>query len=114
MMVSATSPILGQKTVSSGAGYVLWAIPSVCGSGEDQKTGMWMKVNKGFGEYDISQAGSGSIEPVYFTQSFSKVTADSVNGQIQTSRTGFVAEEMIYKIDKKINKFQMRAHGAAR
>ncbi len=114
MMASATSPIVGQKTTSSGAGYVFWAIPSVCGSGEDPQTGMWMKINKGFGEYDISEASSGSVEPVYFTQIFSKVTADSVDGNIQTSRSSFVAEEMLYKIDRRIYKMQARVHGAAR
>jgi len=109
-MASAIQPILGQKTTSSGAGYVFWGIPSVSGCGQDSQTGMWIKVNKGFGEYDISKLGSGSIQPIYFTQTSTEVVANSADGQISTSREGFTAEEMIYKIDEKISRPQARIH----
>ncbi|MCF7907286.1 MAG: hypothetical protein K9L86_00195 [Candidatus Omnitrophica bacterium] len=105
-MADATSPILGKKTTSSGAGYVLWAIPKVTGQGEDPKKGMWMDVNR-FPEYDLGeQASSGSVEPRYFTTTVSTVTASSTSG----GRHAGVVEAMIYKIDNKYYG-QARGHG---
>ncbi len=112
-MADATSPILGKKTTSSGAGYVMWAIPSVEGEGEDPETGMWIDINR-YPEYDISQLDSGSIEARYFTTTSSTVTAGSRQGAISTSRSAGVGEAMIYHIDEKMYVGQARGHGAVR
>lgn len=97
----ASNPIIGKKVTSSGAGYVMWAIPSVEDQGQDAQTGMWIKINSGF-ETDISQQESGAVEPRYFTTSSSTVTANTNDGVVSTSRSGHSEEAMIYKVDNQI------------
>ncbi|MBU1113367.1 MAG: hypothetical protein KKH93_05790 [Candidatus Omnitrophica bacterium] len=105
-MSDATNPISGRKTTSSGAGYVLWCIPSVENKGKDPEAKLYVDINR-FPEYDITQEGSGSIEPRYFTETVMTVSASESSGQ----KHGAVGEQMIYKIGKSKRVVQARGHG---
>jgi hypothetical protein len=113
----ASNPIVGHKVTSSGAGYVMWAIPSVEDPGKDPKKTMWMGINAAGGrfgpviEYDLGeQASSGAITPMYNTITGENVSAHNVNGNVGSSRSAGVAEVMTYKIENR-RYGQGRGHG---
>lgn len=104
----ASNPIVGQKITSSGAGYVLWAIPSVENQGEDPEKKMYMAVNSFGGrfgmpiEYDLGEeASSGGITPMYLTTTTDSLTVNNNNGKTSSTRSAIVGEVMTYKIGER-------------
>lgn len=111
-------PIVGKKTTSSGAGYVMWAIPSVEDQGEDPEKTLWMGINAlggRFGpviEYDLGeQQSSGGIAPSYLTVTGEVVRVQAKGGRASTSRSAGVGEVMIYEIGEQTTRVQARGHG---
>ncbi len=118
--VDASNPIIGQKTPSSGAGSVMWAIPSVENQGQNPEKTMWVGVNSMGGrfgmpiEYDLgSEASSGGIMPMYLTTTTVSLNINRNNNQVSSNRSGAVAEVMTYKINNSYY-VQARASGASR
>lgn len=117
---SVGQPIVGQKNASSGAGYVMWAVPSVEGQGEDPKKTLWVGVNSiggRFGmpiEYDLGEnASSGGIAPMYITAISESLDVQDDSGKVSSTRTAGSAEVMTYKIGGKRYP-QARVHGRSR
>lgn len=111
-------PIVGKKTTSSGAGYVMWAIPSVEDQGEDPEKTLYMGINAlggRFGmpiEYDLGeQQPSGGIAPSYVTIIGEGVSVQANGGRASTSRHAGVGEVMIYEIGEQTTRVQARGHG---
>ena len=110
----------GKRITSSGSGSVLWAIPSVEGSGESPDKTIWMGVNSAGGrfgipiEYDLGQsASSGGITPTYITVTSESLTVDTQAGRTSSTSAAGAAEVMTYKIgDKRYP--QARAYGVTR
>ncbi|MBU2103201.1 MAG: hypothetical protein ABH865_01365 [Candidatus Omnitrophota bacterium] len=102
-------PVVGQKITSSGAGYVLWAIPNVEEGGEsnDPQDTTYVKVNdvnsiRGLPIiYNLGPGQGGSIETYYITTTGKTLTVNTDNNRITSTLAGGTGEVMIYEINKK-------------
>ncbi|MBD3246930.1 MAG: hypothetical protein GF333_08010 [Candidatus Omnitrophica bacterium] len=113
---SPEDPGIGQKLPASGAGFVLWAIPSVDERGEDTQDNTYVKMNEVMSirgipiEYNLGPGGSGAVEKTYYISGTNKtLNVNTNNRRTTSSMSAVVGETMIYKINGQ-HYAQGRAH----
>ncbi|MBN3040557.1 MAG: hypothetical protein JW867_05475 [Candidatus Omnitrophica bacterium] len=117
-MVDIQQPIIGNKNTHSGAGFAMWAIGDVTGSGESPEDALYVAINSPpaamfFNEYQV-QGGSGGIKTDYLTFTLETLEVSTSGHATSSVRASGVGETMHYEIGDSNHVYQGRGYGGAR
>ncbi len=117
-IIDINQPIIDSKTAHSGAGFAMWAIGDVTGSGESPEGKLYVAINSPpamtfFNEYEV-EGGSGGIAPEYLTFSAETLAVTTSGPATSSSRAAGVGEFMLYEIGDSMKVPQGRGYGGGR